>query len=1186
MRKAFLLLLLPVLALAQSAVRKDNTTGAVIDPVNGLPANSIVPNALRDLSLAAAPSKPFRISNTNGYFGWTVGSSFSYDGIFYVFYSDLTQSTLRSTSIDGATWSEGYQAPEFYSATTGKSFFVTSAGVQTSASGGTAGTFWAIASTMTVGDSPPTLGVHTLYKSNDQGVSWTSLGTLPDVPASGQQPDQFTGITQLNDGQMAAVWGRDGSPFKTGIIKWPVTATDTSGVTSITVATERGSDSQIYSDSDGAIMGLRWDTANSGDPGYVASPKVAFSADSGATWTLSTLTDLPANDAEGGSSIAVTRKGDYYILMAFNRYANGAGQGQIFLWTAPVATVKAAPASAGGAFTLQAYAGNVPGRYTGSNSSIAGQGALVAGTVSAIIPGTEDKVLLTFSAGTSVPDQGYKGDVYGMLLDFGSNRIAQPLVSQAEIAALRYRRPPTVLLAQTTTEPYVMHPGSRIVCTTGPNYVRPFWGSQFGDVIEIEKGSSSLAILGADIASPKFYLRDGTSTTGSYGDATAIRKTIRLTCMAASATVSEWLIDDEQGSWSSDNLKLPATTSLAVGTIQQDGSRFLHSYSNGGQQNVFLGALAGNFTTTSSGNLGLGATALFSITTGSNTVAIGTSALQLATTSTQNVAIGESALSTTTTGGDGNVAIGNLAQDALTTGDFNTSVGWRSGRTITTGSNNLALGEGADVGAASGAYRTAIGSESVNDLADNSILLGRQNGSDTVYIPGVLSLGRDIATRVTGKLKLSGSSSGTITIQPANAAGTYTLTLPTDDGTANQVLTTDGNGVLSWAAGGSGLTIGTTPITSGGAGRILFEGSGGLLQEDGLLTYNSGTATLELVGTITGNVLTATDGLTANLIAGAITLSSFSAGTMDNVAVGQTTPLAGKFTTLQGTGAVTLSPANNNVVLSPTGTGVVTINPATAGTMNNVNIGGTTRGTGAFTTLAANSTGQITGTLTLGDGSAATAILASNLSGATDPTLTFSNATITSSGAFSCGSNSITCGNISMGALNNLTITSGMALICPSDGVVRLTNAGATDFGRLCLGLATSSFPAFKRSSTAVAVRLADDSADAPLTASRLSTPKQTVATLAAGATTFAVTSNVAVVTGDSGGNTVATITGGITGMILVLIFTDNKITITDDATATANTINLSAAFTSTANDTMTLVFDGTSWFEVARSVN
>jgi hypothetical protein len=61
-------------------------------------------------------------------------------------------------------------------------------------------------------------------------------------------------------------------------------------------------------------------------------------------------------------------------------------------------------------------------------------------------------------------------------------------------------------------------------------------------------------------------------------------------------------------------------------------------------------------------------------------------------------------------------------------------------------------------------------------------------------------------------------------------------------------------------------------------------------------------------------------------------------------------------TTFSASGAVTLSPANATVTISPTGTGTVTVNPATAGTLNNVSIGATTASTGAFTTLSASST--------------------------------------------------------------------------------------------------------------------------------------------------------------------------------------------------------------------------------------
>lgn len=56
-------------------------------------------------------------------------------------------------------------------------------------------------------------------------------------------------------------------------------------------------------------------------------------------------------------------------------------------------------------------------------------------------------------------------------------------------------------------------------------------------------------------------------------------------------------------------------------------------------------------------------------------------------------------------------------------------------------------------------------------------------------------------------------------------------------------------------------------------------------------------------------------------------------------------------TTLTATSTVSLSPANASVTISPTGTGTVTISPATAGTINNVSLGATTPGNGAFNTL-------------------------------------------------------------------------------------------------------------------------------------------------------------------------------------------------------------------------------------------
>ena len=61
-------------------------------------------------------------------------------------------------------------------------------------------------------------------------------------------------------------------------------------------------------------------------------------------------------------------------------------------------------------------------------------------------------------------------------------------------------------------------------------------------------------------------------------------------------------------------------------------------------------------------------------------------------------------------------------------------------------------------------------------------------------------------------------------------------------------------------------------------------------------------------------------------------------------------------------GALTVDPVNNSISFQPTGTGTVTIFPGVVGSIDRMNIGATNRGTGAFTTLTANSLTTITDT--------------------------------------------------------------------------------------------------------------------------------------------------------------------------------------------------------------------------------
>lgn len=116
--------------------------------------------------------------------------------------------------------------------------------------------------------------------------------------------------------------------------------------------------------------------------------------------------------------------------------------------------------------------------------------------------------------------------------------------------------------------------------------------------------------------------------------------------------------------------------------------------------------------------------------------------------------------------------------------------------------------------------------------------------------------------------------------------------------------------------------------------------------------------------------------LTAGALNAALASPTILGGSINNAPIGGVTPSTGVFSaltatgTLTGSGVVNLSPANLSVTLAPSGTGVVTINPATAGTINNVAIGDTTRGAGAFTTLQSNSTTTL-GATTIATGASA-----------------------------------------------------------------------------------------------------------------------------------------------------------------------------------------------------------------------
>lgn len=103
------------------------------------------------------------------------------------------------------------------------------------------------------------------------------------------------------------------------------------------------------------------------------------------------------------------------------------------------------------------------------------------------------------------------------------------------------------------------------------------------------------------------------------------------------------------------------------------------------------------------------------------------------------------------------------------------------------------------------------------------------------------------ALDVKGALRLSGATSGFVGFSPAASAGSTTYTLPTADGSNTHVLTTNGAGVLSWAAASATVSIGGT-VTSGTANNILFINPTATLAQSANFTFTSSTNVLSISG--------------------------------------------------------------------------------------------------------------------------------------------------------------------------------------------------------------------------------------------------------------------------------------------------------------------------------------------------
>lgn len=338
-----------------------------------------------------------------------------------------------------------------------------------------------------------------------------------------------------------------------------------------------------------------------------------------------------------------------------------------------------------------------------------------------------------------------------------------------------------------------------------------------------------------------------------------------------------------------------------------------------------------------------------------------------------------------------------------------------------------------------------------------------QAGRGVVDYPGIYPIANNyVLANISGSTALPypvaladlAAAMGAPTYQGTWNASTNTPTIVSSVGTNGQYYvvsvagTTSINGISDWSVGdwiifngtagvwqkieggATTLTVGSTILSGGTTGRILYDNAGVL----GEFATSISGSNITFPGTIT----TASNGASITVGSGSTESGLYTAGTSPFALVS-----LGSYADFYAGGS-----AGANKMLRLTTSGVTIGNATNSGIVSltgssaSLSIAGATIGSDA---LAVTGSATISSTLTSG-------------------------------------------GTIVAGASGYLRWSARTVMASPADGQIVLWNNATTDFSRLMFGGTTSSFPALKRSSATMAVRLADDSADAALTSLSIST--------------------------------------------------------------------------------------------------
>ena len=240
----------------------------------------------------------------------------------------------------------------------------------------------------------------------------------------------------------------------------------------------------------------------------------------------------------------------------------------------------------------------------------------------------------------------------------------------------------------------------------------------------------------------------------------------------------------------------------------------------------------------------------------------------------------------------------------------------------------------------------------ITTSANGAGIVGDSSMTGALSVSGTGEFGDDTSIKSQKELRFFGTANTNYVAFRAagNVPNSLTWTLPASDGSPNQVLATNGSGVLGWTNPGTGGGGGGSANPGGSNSYVQFNDNN-TFGGNANLTFNSSTNTLtvynvqvtntmqsvngfqgDLVGNVTGNVTGNVNSSGTSSFANA----NISGGNIDGTAIGTSTRASAAFTTISSNNTATFTKGTNSV--NPT-TGSVIVTGG-VGISQNTYVGG------------------------------------------------------------------------------------------------------------------------------------------------------------------------------------------------------------------------------------------------------